>query len=606
MFKGFVLRYLAQLATGSTEADGEGSLPTLLRPIVMPLVRKRVVSAGFETEHADDLPHVHRVAYLQTLGRPAQNPNEPVRVQQEFSAMRNEPLENKAGLRIGIPLLLLTVCVIVGGWFFRNQATPEVALEPAEEEVKDTSRDIVVVEQHPLRSVFHTRIPEHSIALDALSRKRPKAPPFDAKSTLEDALEPLAGSPKLQTATKELMEAAREYIDGKSAKNWDPKLVQLHQALEDADVPFHLDAHLTSNLRTGRQRVLMSTYDVQNRRLFKAGEYTIKSLELTRLDRLNHVRSLLGYTRPEIRYAIVLVDRIERFLVDNVLPSIHSAQESVIVRDFHEEKNANWVTDFEAWAHEDLKSDAKHILSQAKVTQPEALTDLADAIVNRRTALRAINQSLRHRNVKLRSPRSYTYDPGELDHLMRDIDSSALQSLRKAEDALQTPAVLEAWKALLAATVESVSKHEVQHRLDYEDDRLTHVPETLEAYTGKTESEDQVNRRAEGANAELSAYLSQVAQTPLRSRATLIQILSFVMDPKSWGTRESYAAIALFEALARAAEIPHGDLVEDRRIVRASFAEIYGAIRQRQDVAEIAQTAWEKLYRSKLRAIEAP
>ena len=80
------------------------------------------------------------------------------------------------------------------------------------------------------------------------------------------------------------------------------------------------------------------------------------------------VRSLLGYTRPEVRYALVRVDRIEGFLVEQVLPSVQAAEESVIVRDYADETGTQWVTDFEGWAHEDLRAEAQAALGKKIVT----------------------------------------------------------------------------------------------------------------------------------------------------------------------------------------------------------------------------------------------
>src|SRR5690606_10578122 len=126
-------------------------------------------------------------------------------------------------------------------------------------------------------------------------------------------------------------------------------------------------------------------------------------------DSLNFERSLLGYTRPEVRYALVLTDRIERMLIEDMLPSIHSASDSVIVRGYEDEAGIEWVISFEEWAHEDLRAETELVIREA-LGRRRPLEELAAAIVARRNAIIAANQALRARGVVLREPDAYEYD----------------------------------------------------------------------------------------------------------------------------------------------------------------------------------------------------
>ena len=68
MLRGYVLRYLALGAAGASIPEASRSAPALLRGLVVPRARRAVIAAAFETQHAEDSSHVHRLAYLQALG----------------------------------------------------------------------------------------------------------------------------------------------------------------------------------------------------------------------------------------------------------------------------------------------------------------------------------------------------------------------------------------------------------------------------------------------------------------------------------------------------------------------------------------------------------
>ncbi len=226
-----------------------------------------------------------------------------------------------------------------------------------------------------------------------------------------------------------------------------------------------------------------------------------------------------------------------------------------------------------------------------------ALDRLADAVVRRRNAVAIVSGSLE--GVELREPWRYDYDVSRLS-LRGEVDREGIRALRRAEADLHRDDVLRAWSLLVEARARSVAEHEVQHRLDYEDDRLIAVPEVLSRYTGETEALDGANRRAERANAELSAYLSQIAQRPDLARTSLVHVASFIMNRHSWGMPEAYSAVALFEALADEAAITHRALIAERRIDRGEAARLYAELRESEDLSALAARTWQRLYGAEL------
>lgn len=608
MLRGYVLSYLALVATGATPEEAAASAPGALRALVMRGVRRALIAASFDTAHADDAAHVHRLAYLHVLGSRLVDASDVEGTRRLFETARRPELEKRAWLRVvaGLSAVLLVAGAGAGAWVFLSRPPPRPP-EPSSAAPSETPEP-PGEPAHPLTPFFEQTLPDYVVALDAATAGRERPAPDDVASARARVLAALEqGRPALVPTMTGLLDAAEHYATGDGDDDvglWFNRLVLFHDALEADDVPFYVDADLTESRRTGRKRVLLSSYRVLSRRTFTAGEERVRALDLERLDSLNFERSLLGYTRPEVRYALVLTDKIERFLIEDLLPSVHSANESVIVRGYEDEAGVEWVTTFEEHAHEDLRAESERIALQA-LGSTRALDELAAAIVARRNAVVAMNSALRASGVRVREPAEYDYDVAAIASLGARAGGTSLADVRAADRTLRSAPVLAAYRALHAAIALSIAEHEVQHRLDYQAGSIRTVPEVLRQYVGETESEDRVNRRAERSNAELSAYLSQIAQRPSLARTSLIHVASFLMNRNAWGMPESYAAIALFEALAAEAGITHGELIQRRRIVRGEAARIYGELRARgpEALSELARRAWQRLYGAELPVI---
>lgn len=457
----------------------------------------------------------------------------------------------------------------------------------------------------PVRELFDTQLSNWVVALDADVAGNPHAPPRDVEGTHTALLAAVdALDPTLHPAFETFLDDAERFsrreagIDDLALTD---ALTQLDEAFAHADVPYYVDAVLLA--RGDRYRVLLSSYRIERRRRFVSGERTVNALDLERIDTLSFERSLLGYTRPEVRYALVLVSRIEDFLIERALPSIHSVDESGLVRGYEHEQDVSWVTPFENWVHEDLAREARTVVTE------RALVDLSAAVVRRRIAIDAMTHALQHDGIEIRQPTTLAYDTNRLASYARLAGPAALGEIRAAQAVLDQPAMRTTYAALEAAHLASVARHEAQHRIDYEDDRISHVPDALAEYTGRTEFEDQVNHLAERTNAELSAYLSQVAREPERALTNLVHVVQFPMSRHDWNRPESYAALVIFETLAHELGISHDDFIEDRAVVRARVARVYGSIRGHTGpaIADAARRGWAALYGTELPPLqEAP
>ncbi len=607
MLRGYVLRYLAAIVEGASPSAARARIPLAIRFVVERRARAHVIAVGFDTAHADDDRHVHRLAYLRAARRPAHT-DEPDALIAAYAAGRDRGAEERAFGRVVLAAAVVALLcgAAVGGW----RLWSELAHDPREPTLEEVIEAQAEEPEHPLRRVFAELIPAYTIALDRRTRGREPAAPDDVATRRASVLRALeVDSPALVEPMTGLLDAAERAADATVDDDqaaWLNRLVVFHDALREQDVPFYIDASIRRSWRSGEKRVWISTYTVRRRRRFDVGDHSITSLDIERLDTLNYDQSLLGYTRPEVRYALVRVDRVERFLIEQVLPSVYSADESVIVRGYENELGTGWVTDFESWAHQDLRSEHDALLAAALSGRSVGLAELAHAVVRRRNAIRSMGRALRDDGIRLREPRRYAYAIDRLDGLAARVNPGELGEVRSAERALHRGPVLHAYRTMAEAFGHSIAEHEVQHRLDYEAGRLQQVPDVLRRYTGETESEDRVNVRAERANAELSAYLSQIARRPTMARTSLIHVAGFAMDRNSWRMPEAYAAIALFEALARERGVAHEPLVASRRIQRAQIARIYGALRELdgEALSALAARTWTRLYGSELSPME--
>lgn len=602
-FRGYVLRYLAVLARGGTRAEARSAVPAGMWPWVFRLARKWVVAAGFDTNRADDEAHVHRLAYLRVLGVPPLNADDVDGVQKTYDEHRNPQRETAAWRGPALAVVLLALFVVASAAAWSLSQTP--ARMPGGPTAIPSTGGPVTAEppeapSHPLEPAFEEHLPAYVMALD----RNADDDVARTRQTLLDTLQPV--SPPIAAAMRDVLDEAQAYSASTGQEydlsRWYARLALLHDALEDEGVPFYVDAMLLHSTRRDRHRALVSTYDVRARRSFRTDAGVIRQLDIERLDTLNFDRALLGYTRPEGRYALVVLDRIERFLIRAVLPSVHSAADSVIVRGYENESGIEWVTDFEEQAHEDLRREAEAVVA-AQMGDARALDALAEAVVQRRNAIRRV-RSVFGRRVRLRDPRRLEYD---VDRLAAQVgDSASVAPVRQAERALQHPAARRAYRLLLEARALSVAEHEVQHRLDYAGDRLIAIPETLSQYTGDTEELERVNRRAERANAELSAYLSQIARRPSLACTSLIHVVSFLMSRRNWSKPEAYAGAALVEAMADEADLPHRALIARRRVDRAEVARLYAALRALgpEALSALASRTWTRLYGTPLPPLE--
>lgn len=607
-----VLAVLA--AIGSAAPDGVRDarvaayrrVPVALRGAVRTRVTRAVSDAIFATRHGGDEAHVHRLAYLAVLRVEAPTSDDLDAVSAAFEEARSAHRARErpsAARTAAVGLVLVVLPVALGAWWLWPR-DPYAALN----ESLPASRGAYASGGRPdpgtdaERAIFAERVPAFTIALDRFraSRGGPDEAAARAAAEAEAARTVADAGRALSADTVSFLRAvldqsiavvaSDESVGRYAAESHVRSVDALDAALQAEGLGYYVDAEVLSE-RSGRGRVYLSTFVVENVAIYTAGERTVRALRLRRLDRLNFARAVLGFTRPQVRDALVLMERIEEHLVQAIVPALA-------------EDGAMPIAD---------ERDSSEILigvgrvAAAGVREEAAVWMGGDgsrayalgALLARRHAIFATwSERLLERGIVLREPDTYVIERAPYAALESALTPGERRDLDEVVEALADEAHQRTYRAIEARFVASIERHEVQHRLDFEMGTLGTLPPRLEALTGALRRGDYVNLLAERSNAETSAYLSELARDETLVRANLALLVRSLFDPHLWGTAECYAALVVVEGLAARLGIPHGALVAGHAIDRAEVARAHLALASRPDaeVREAAYALWAELY----------
>ena len=178
--------------------------------------------------------------------------------------------------------------------------------------------------------------------------------------------------------------------------------------------------------------------------------------------------------------------------------------------------------------------------------------------------------------------------------------------MREIEEALRAESAQRTFRALRDRVADATDLHEAQHRLDFDSDVLTRMPEALGRYVGPLPPDQPLRTGAGHALAELSANLAAIARAEALSRTTLAMLAVFVLDDGGWGSAESYAALVVLEELGRSLGLLERPLVVSHTLDRGAVVERLREIDAHGSsaVAMAARTTWERLFARPLPPLE--
>jgi hypothetical protein len=136
--------------------------------------------------------------------------------------------------------------------------------------------------------------------------------------------------------------------------------------------------------------------------------------------------------------------------------------------------------------------------------------------------------------------------------------------------------------------VATVRRHEARHHFDI-DAGTPHTPTALAAYVGN----DDKNKFAQRARAELAAYLSQIANDPVTPQLSLWNLASQALHGQRWGNAEAYVAVVILEGLAHRGTAVHGGSLDRARLAQLALPL---AAMSDEDLRAAARGLWVDLY----------
>jgi hypothetical protein len=450
-------------------------------------------------------------------------------------------------------------------------------------------------------------LPSYLIALDgradapgAAERAKLDAEMSDARArALSPAVREALG-PGASQALDALFSAARAAAEPGAGPAGGDALAQAVATLDDelaaTGAGYFADGDVITGTDTGRRHVLVYTFRVAWVSLFAAGAATVRALHLRRLDKLNWSHTLLGFTRPTLRAAAVLLDQLDEQVLTLVAPALAPGAPVPL---FEPEASADARAKVEARAGELVRAEYGALPG----LDAGAAVKLGKLLVRRRALFARWEKLASARGLTLVVPPRLRLPEGFAASLADLVPHDELAELREIDAALDDRTRADAFAAVRDALATSVERHEVQHRLDALGPQPPPMPKALEARVGPLEHAGEERRHAATARAELSAYLAELARDPRTPRVGLTFIARFLFDQRFHGAPESYAALAILEGLAAGLGVGvKAPLLAGGAIDRGAVADVYLALAALPPdrLREAAKKLWEALFEAPL------
>lgn len=290
----------------------------------------------------------------------------------------------------------------------------------------------------------------------------------------------------------------------------------------------------------------IQAYRVEEVVFVVAGGAPRRVLSLRRLDRLNSSYAVLGMHDEDTGDPTLHLDRIDIAVASTVLPALAP--------------DASYKLGDDEWMRwEPNKALGKAVgeavrreYAAALGADAKAMTEIAERLVKRGDIIEEWRDKLGRKRIVFSTTDDLFVPPKLLAALEGDVPNYQRKKVAEIDDslaALGAPRIHARLHDLVAA---SVRRHEAQHAFDYDRDTELRYPQVLADMLGAPHDLDG-NEVAivRSARAELSGYLSQIANDPATPQASLWHLARNVFDRNQWGTGECYAGVVVLEGLAK-------------------------------------------------------
>lgn len=462
----------------------------------------------------------------------------------------------------------------------------------------------------PRRAPVGHALAEELAAYSATLGRDPDASPEEAERRIVTGaaareLGP-AGADALRRLVGALSQVARHPADRAASDALLSATGALNAAMGERSLPYFVDPQVF-RVSVGAQPIVYAYYIDRARvaepeaRGSDGDGARVKVLHLWRIDSLVVSKPALGYTRPQAGAALVLLDQVERELVDVVLPALAPGEGLELLDRESRDPASPWQRELAARAGEVVRASFRGAEDEARLAR------LGELLVQRRRLVARWTADLRALGLTLREPSRLVPDAAYEEELSHRVPRASLEAWATLHKELLGEGNVATFERLRDRFASATERHEVQHRLDYARG-LFPVPRPLASRLGIANPLDvDPTSLAARARDEASAYLAQMAAAELPAALTLVTVARFLLDKALWGDPYGYAALAVLDALADEAttRAREEEVVEAGAVRRERVAERVLALTDLPDaqLRDVARRAYVRLFGDAVSAV---
>ena len=384
------------------------------------------------------------------------------------------------------------------------------------------------------------------------------------------------------------------------ARDFRHRVRDVSDQLAAAGIGYYLEGDVM--LRgSGAANALIYSYRVEEVVLVTAGTQPRRVLSLRRLDQINLVHTLLGMQSTELGDPVLLLDQIDQHVATKVLPVLEPNAAYPIGDDAFATAEGKRLS---ALAGTAIRDEISRVLGK----DAEAAHAIATLLGERARLIEEWRDVMDAKGWRFGRTNDLFLPEGLVEGMEGHVVNAQRDRAKAIDEELariEAPRIASLVHQLVAATVR---RHEAQHGLDDDREEPLRYPAQLREHLGeRTEDEDgEPLRYVESARAELSAYVSQIANDPRTTHLSLWNVARFAFDDDQVNSSEFYAGVLILEGLARHAKIASsGPAIHDRRVDRERLLAVALPLASMpgEQLRTAARALWTELYAEELTAI---
>jgi hypothetical protein len=598
-------RVLAALSMGVAANDEEAARAALRRgdPIARTFARRRFERSLIDAALACDAArvasppssHVMRLAALATAKQPVGNVADVPAVEAAYAQLAT-PAMPKLPL-VTLLTVLFTAATIAGATLYVLAAL-EKPSRTYVRKLPPASKDAFAKGGVPLRDAAIDKLLTEELTKLVVQGGRARDG-FD--TNIDKLIQSLRGpkalaahGPSLTPAWDAMLDVFARSIEAAKGELTQRHRDELEEAVRDVTSALNtagLGYFLEGRFKSGYPYV--QAYKVEEIVLVTTNGAPRRVLSLRRLDRLNTAYAALGM-HDEDRDPVLHLERIDENVASTVMPVLADAATFPL-------GDREWM------ATETGKALAAKIGAVVRAEYRAALGDrdakptseIATLLIKRDDIVDEWRDHLMRKDIHFARTENLFLPPNLLDQLSDVTPNYQRNRVREIEDRLaelDAPRIHARIHDFVAA---SVRHHEAQHGFDYDRETELRYPQVLLDMLGSPhDSEGNERPLVRSARAELSAYLSEVANEPVTPQACVWHLGKQVFRRDRWGTGEYYAGVVVLEGLGRHLGVSDDSPRFQRGLDRERMARfaLAIAIASPQKLRDAAKALWLELY----------